>query len=74
MDNQFNNNLVFNDEEIDIPDKYSKNHTWKLVYKGINHIYYEYIKDASELHIDEVFEHNRSYNQLYIRRIPYAFH
>ena len=37
-----------------------------------NHIYYEYIKDDPQLSVNKIFEQNRSYNQVYIRRILYG--
>jgi RHS repeat-associated protein len=37
-----------------------------------NHILYEYVKEDPTLEIDKIFEQNRQYNQVYIRRISYG--
>ena len=37
-----------------------------------NHIFYEYVKENPELRISEIYEKNRQYNQVYIRRILYG--
>ncbi|UCG37084.1 MAG: toxin, partial [Candidatus Bathyarchaeota archaeon] len=37
-----------------------------------NHILYEYVKESPNLRIAEIYEENRQYNQIYIRRILYG--
>jgi hypothetical protein len=37
-----------------------------------NHTFYEYTRDTPDLSVGEIFEHNREYAQIYLRRVLYG--